>query len=66
MVNFYKGGQRALKEGATLPDIRAMSVISSILKARMEVPDDQIAKLDQIDSLITEQFKNIMGVKVAT
>lgn len=66
MVNFYKGGQRALKEGATLPDIRAMSVISNMLKARMEVPDDQIAKLDQIDSLMNEQFKNIMGVKVAS
>jgi V/A-type H+-transporting ATPase subunit A len=66
MVNFYKGGQRALKEGATLPDIRAMSVISNMLKARMEVPDDQIAKLDQLDSLMEEQFKNIMGVKVAT
>jgi len=66
MVNFYKGGQRALKEGATIPDIRAMSVISNMLKARMEVPDDQIAKLDQLDSLMDEQFKNIMGVKVAT
>ncbi|MGQ0795361.1 MAG: V-type ATP synthase subunit A [Nitrosopumilaceae archaeon] len=66
MVNFFKGGQRALKEGATLPDIRAMSVISNILKARMEVPDDQIEKLDQLDSLMNEQFKNIMGVKVAT
>src|SRR5574341_521996 len=66
MVNFYKGGQRALKEGATLPDIRAMSVIGNMLKARMEVPDDQIAKLDQLDSLMNEQFKNIMGVKVAT
>ncbi|HSB56768.1 MAG TPA: V-type ATP synthase subunit A [Nitrosopumilaceae archaeon] len=66
MVNFYKGGQRALKEGATLPDIRAMSVISNMLKARMEVPDDQIAKLDQIDSMMDEQFKNIMGVKVAS
>lgn len=66
MVNFYKGGQRALKEGATIPDIRAMSVISNMLKARMEVPDDQIAKLDQLDSLMNEQFKNIMGVKVVT
>jgi V/A-type H+-transporting ATPase subunit A len=66
MVNFYKGGQRALKEGATLPDIRAMSVISNMLKARMEVPDDQIAKLDQLDSLMDEQFKNILGVKVTT
>jgi V/A-type H+-transporting ATPase subunit A len=43
-----------------------MSVIGNMLKARMEVPDDQIAKLDQLDSLMDEQFKNIMGVKVVT
>src|SRR5574341_113569 len=66
MVDFHKEAVKALKEGATLPDIRAMSVISNILKARMEVPDDQIAKLDQLDSLMIEQFKNIMGVKVAS
>ena len=66
MVNFYKNGQRALKEGTTLPDIRAMPVISSLLKARMEVTDDQIDKLDQLDAMMDEQFKSIIGVKVAS
>jgi len=63
---FYKGGQQALKDGASLADIRAMSVISKLLKARMEIKDDELEKLDQLSQTITEQFKSISGVKVTT
>jgi len=35
LVDFYKGGQQAIKEGATITDIRAMPIIGSILKARI-------------------------------
>jgi len=64
LVDFYNRGQQAIKGGATLTDIRAMSVIGSILKARMDVKDDEMAKLDQIDNDMQEQFKKITGVKV--
>jgi V/A-type H+-transporting ATPase subunit A len=64
LVDFYKRGQQALKEGASLADIRAMSVVGSILKARMNVKDDEIAKLDQLDVDMQEQFKSITGVKI--
>jgi len=64
LVDFYKRGQQALKEGASLADIRAMSIVGSILKARMDVKDDEIAKLDQLETDMQEQFKNITGVKV--
>jgi len=64
LVDFYRGGQQAIKGGATLADIRAMSVIGSILKARMDVKDDEMAKLDQIKNDMQEQFKKIAGVKV--
>ncbi|HUU48793.1 MAG TPA: V-type ATP synthase subunit A [Nitrosopumilaceae archaeon] len=64
LVEFYRRGQQALKEGANLADIRAMSVVSSILKARMDVKDDEMPKLDQLDVDMQEQFKNITGVKV--
>ena len=37
LVDFYKKGQQALKEGAALSDIREMSVVTSLLKARMDV-----------------------------
>ena len=66
LVQFYKGGQQALKDGASLADIRAMSVIGTLLKARMEIKDDEMDKLDQVSQTITEQFKSITGVKVST
>jgi V/A-type H+-transporting ATPase subunit A len=66
LVEFYKGGQQALKDGASLADIRAMSVISTLLKARMEIKDNEMDKLDQVSQTITEQFKSITGVKVST
>jgi V/A-type H+-transporting ATPase subunit A len=64
LVDFYKRGQAALKDGASLADIRAMPVIATLLKARMEVPESQLAKLDQIANSINDEFKKISGVKV--
>jgi len=63
-VDFYKSGQSAIKEGISLADIRAMPIISGLLKARMDVPDDQLEKLEQLSQTMNEQFKNIEGVKV--
>ncbi|MDG7054775.1 MAG: V-type ATP synthase subunit A, partial [Nitrososphaerota archaeon] len=64
LVEFYKSGQRALKENASLADIRALPIISNLLKARMDIPDDQLEQLDQLSHDMNEQFKNISGVKV--
>jgi V/A-type H+-transporting ATPase subunit A len=64
LVEFYKRGQQALKDGASLIDIRAMPVISALLKARMDVKDDELTKLDQLEQTMIEQFKSITGVKV--
>jgi len=65
LVEFYKQGQQALKDGAALADIRAMPVISTLLKARMEVKDDEMDKLEKVQMEIIEQFKNVTGVKVS-
>lgn len=64
-VDFYKRGQQSLKEGVALADIRAMPIISKMLKARMEIKDDEIQKLDQLAQEMDEQFKSIAGVKVS-
>ena len=61
MVNFYKEAQKSLKEGASLTDIRAMPIITTLLKAKFEVPDDQVAKLDLIDKQMIEQFQKVSG-----
>src|SRR6476620_2024239 len=57
MVKFYKESQNSLKAGKSLADIRAMSVITSLLKAKVEIPDDQISKLDELDRRMSEEFK---------
>jgi V/A-type H+/Na+-transporting ATPase subunit A len=61
MVNFYKEAQKSLKEGASLQDIRAMPIITTLLKAKFEIPDDQVSKLDLIDKQMIEQFQKVSG-----
>jgi hypothetical protein len=43
-----------------------MPIIPSILKAKFEIPDEDIAKLDQLDKQMHEQFDKIVhsGVKL--
>ena len=55
MVKFYKESQKSLKEGKSLVDIRAMPIITKLLKA----------KFDDLDKQMTEDFKEkIEEVKV--
>jgi len=65
LSEFYKKSQQALKDGASLADIRALSIIGTLLKARMEIKDEEISKLDQLSGTMDEQFKSITGVKVS-
>jgi V/A-type H+-transporting ATPase subunit A len=65
MVMFYKEAQKALKEGKSLADIRALPIITTLLKAKFEVTDEQISKLDEIEKHLSDSFKsNIEEVKV--
>jgi V/A-type H+-transporting ATPase subunit A len=64
LVDFYNKGQQAIKDGASLADIRALPIITLLLKARMDVKDDEMSKLDKLDADMQEQFKSITGVKV--
>lgn len=58
MVKFYKEAQKALKAGTALADIRAMPIIPSLLKAKFEIPEEQLSKLDDLDRAIDQQFKS--------
>jgi V/A-type H+/Na+-transporting ATPase subunit A len=59
MVRFYKEALKALREGIPLADIRAMRVISSLLKAKFEIPDEEVQRLDGLENEMIEQFKNL-------
>ena len=56
LLSFYHKGQDALKNGAELQDIRALSVVSDMIKARMTIPDDALNDLDKISDDMDEQF----------
>jgi len=64
MVKFYKESQNSLKGGKSLADIRAMPIITSLLKAKFEIPDDQIPKLDELDRRMSEEFKGTLAREV--
>jgi V/A-type H+-transporting ATPase subunit A len=57
MVKFHKEALKALKAGTPLADIRAMPIIPALLKAKFEIPEDQLAKLDDLDKQIDDQFR---------
>lgn len=61
MVRFYKEALKALREGTPLADIRAMPVISSLLKAKFEIPDEEVQRLDRLENEMIEQFKKLQS-----
>jgi V/A-type H+-transporting ATPase subunit A len=61
MVDFHKEANKALKEGVSLADVRAMPIITRMLKAKFEVPDDQLVKLDELGNDMFAQFKQLTG-----
>ena len=65
MLDFYNNGLQALKTGTPLSAIRAMSVISLLLKARMNIKDDEIPKLDDLHQTMIQQFKQASEVKTS-
>lgn len=61
MVRFYREALKALREGTPLADIRAMPVISSLLKAKFEIPDEEVQRLDGLENGMIEQFKKLQN-----
>jgi V/A-type H+/Na+-transporting ATPase subunit A len=59
MVQFYKNAQRALKEGVSLVDVRAMPIITSLLKAKFEITDEEISKLNELEKTMADQFSKL-------
>jgi V/A-type H+-transporting ATPase subunit A len=63
MVKFYNESLKSLKEGVSLADIRTMPILPSLLKAKFEIPDEQIAKLDELSKNMDIQFGQIRSKK---
>ncbi|MCE2499172.1 MAG: V-type ATP synthase subunit A, partial [Nitrosopumilaceae archaeon] len=63
MLDFYKRGQDAIQAGVGLSDIRAIPVITDMVKAKMSITDaESSAKFDEIDASIEKQFGELKVV----
>ncbi|CAI9831095.1 V-type ATP synthase alpha chain [Nitrosopumilaceae archaeon] len=65
LVGFYEKGLQALREGAKLSDVRELPVVPALLKARMDVKDDEMPKLEGLASQMEEQFRGMAGTGVS-
>ncbi len=63
MVKFYKESLKSLKEGISLSDIRSMPIIPYLIKAKFEIPDEQVSKLKELESKMDTQFNEIRSKK---
>ena len=63
MVKFYKESLKSLKEGIPLSDIRSMPIIPSLIKAKFEIPDEQVSQLKELESKMDTQFNEIRSKK---
>jgi V/A-type H+-transporting ATPase subunit A len=61
MVKFFKEAQKALKAEVPLADIRAMPIIPQLLKAKFDIPEDQLAKLADLDKQLDDGFRKLTG-----
>ncbi|NOJ26475.1 MAG: V-type ATP synthase subunit A [Nitrososphaera sp.] len=59
MVKFFKEAQKALKSEVSLTEIRAMPIITQLLKAKFEIPEEQLQKLQDLDKELDEQFRKL-------
>jgi hypothetical protein len=63
MVGFYREALRALRSGISLADIRTMQIITRIIKAKFEIPEEEIKKIDYLYEDMLNEFKKLTGVK---
>ncbi|MEM1958957.1 MAG: V-type ATP synthase subunit A [Candidatus Nitrosocaldus sp.] len=64
MVGFYREAQKALKAGISLADIRSMQIITRMLKAKFEISEEEISKIDALYDEMIEEFKALTAREV--
>jgi len=63
-VEFYQEALKALKAGVSLDSIRAMSIISKLLRAKFEIRNEEVEKLETLREEMLNEFKKISAVEV--
>lgn len=65
LIEFYHSSQSALKAGVPLEDIRAMSVITDIIRSKYEISNTDMVKFDNLYKKMLNSFNEIRSIKEA-
>ncbi len=64
-VMFHKLAEEALRKGVALKDIRSLPIISKLIRAKYEVPNDRLELLDELEKVMVDAFEKLVyGEKV--
>ena len=61
-VTFYKEALNSIRNGVSINDIRSMKIISQILRAKFEIKNNELDKLNKLENQITQDFKNLTTI----
>ena len=64
MVTFHEEALNALKSGVTLAQVRASPMIPRILRAKFEVKETELDKLDKMEDELHNEFKGMVAQEV--
>jgi len=64
MVSFHAEALNALRNGATLAQVRASPSIPKILRAKFEVKESELSKLDDMLEGLKTEFRGMMTQEV--
>ena len=64
-VDFYKEALSALRSGASLPTIRSLPVIAKIIRARFEISEKDLNKIDQLHEEMVRSLKALTAKEVS-
>lgn len=64
-VMFHKLAEEALRKGVALKDIRSLPIISKLIRAKYEVPNNRLELLDELERAMVDTFEKLAyGEKV--
>ena len=64
MVSFHEEALNALRNGATLAQVRASPSIPRILRAKFEVKESELGKLDELLEDVKKEFRGMVTQEV--
>ena len=62
MMDFYNRALNVIKNGCQLTKINSLSVANEIVRIKMDIPNDEIEKINDVQVHLDEQFRELESV----